>query len=81
MAVQSSGLDNRLGLAGLTVILAVVFLWLGTRKGSAILGQFPQSFTGSVAMTALVCFVAFWIGARNPSIFGALPIIGKATDG
>lgn len=80
MAVKSTGLDAKLGLTGLTVILALVFLWLGTRKGGS-LGNFPSSTAGSYAMTALVCFVAFWIGARNPSLFGALPIIGQATDG
>ncbi len=78
MAVQTSGLDGRLGLTGLTVILALVALWLGTRKGGS-LGSFPSSMPGSVCMTLLVIFVAFWIGARNPAIFGKLPVIGGAT--
>jgi L-lactate permease len=79
MAVKSSGIDSRLALPGLTVMLALFAFWLGTRR-PGILQNFPSSESGSVVMTGAVLFVAFWLGCRNPDVFGALPIIGKAAD-
>lgn len=79
MAVKAAGLDAKLGLPGLTVILALVAFWLGTRKPGAS-ADFPRSLAGSLVLTGLLVWLAFWLGARNPDTFGGLPIIGKMAD-
>lgn len=79
MAVRSTGLDSRLAMPGLTVILALVAFWFGTRRPNAI-KDFPASWGGTLIMTAAVLFVAFWFGARNPDLFGKMPVIGEAAN-
>lgn len=80
MAVKSTGLDAKFALPGLTVILALLAFWIGTRRPGA-LGGFPSGNIGAYGMALVVMFCAFWIGSRNPHLFGSLPIIGAAADG
>lgn len=78
MAVNTSGLDSRLALPGLTVMLALFAFWLGTRRPDAIAA--PRTLPGAVIATCGLLLAAFWLGARNPDLFGSLPILGKAAD-
>jgi hypothetical protein len=70
MALKVTGIGERYGLPGLTVVLALLALWLGTRH--------PDSF-GDVKNPVLqhliaivIVAMAFYIGSENPDLFGGI---------
>lgn len=78
MAIKATGLGERYGLPGLTIVAMLIALWLGTRNASRVPDLKNPIWQHIVAIMFVVG--AFWIGSENPDLFDGIPVLGKLME-
>lgn len=78
MALKATGMGERYGLPGLTIVLMLIALWFGTRQS----GKFGELRNPVWQHIIAVVFIAgaFWLGVENPDLFDGIPVLGKLME-
>jgi hypothetical protein len=75
MAIKATGVGERYGLPGLTIVLMLLAVWIGTRNSDKF-GDVRSPVWQHLIALAFIAG-AFWLGVENPELFDGVPVLGK----